>query len=76
MLVLTRKSHESIKLGEDITITIVELKGNSVRIGIEAPAHMRIYRKELYEKIRSENILSAGLVMDDVNRISEALRKK
>lgn len=76
MLVLTRKSHESIKLGEDITITIVEVKGNSVRIGIEAPPHLRIYRKELYDKIRSENILSAGLVIDDVNRINEFLKNK
>jgi carbon storage regulator len=76
MLVLTRKSDESIKLGDNITIKIVEIKGNAVRLGIEAPDHLRIYRKELYDKIRSENILSSSLPVDEFTKINNALRSK
>ncbi|MBI5408127.1 MAG: carbon storage regulator CsrA [Nitrospirae bacterium] len=76
MLVLTRKSNESIKLGDDITITVVEVKGNSVRLGIKAPANLRIYREELYEKIRQENLLSSNLLLDEFEKINKALRSK
>ncbi|RJQ13379.1 MAG: carbon storage regulator [Nitrospiraceae bacterium] len=76
MLVLTRKSNESIKLGDDITITVVEVKGNSVRLGIKAPANLKIYRNELYEKIKQENILSSGLLIDEFEKINKALRAK
>lgn len=47
MLVLTRKLKESIRIGDDITVTIVRVKGNAVRIGIEAPRHVRVIRGEL-----------------------------
>ena len=76
MLVLTRKSDESIKLGDDITITIVEVKGNSVRLGIEAPAGLRIYRRELYDRIKEENFRAANLFMDEFTKISNAVRSK
>jgi carbon storage regulator len=76
MLVLTRKSDESIKLGDDITIKIVEIKGNSVRLGIEAPDGLRIYRKELYEKIREENFRSSNLFMEEFAKINKVLRSK
>jgi carbon storage regulator len=76
MLVLTRKSDESIKLGDDITITVIEIKGNSVRLGITAPSHVRIYRKELYDKIKNENLLSSNLLMDEFKKINKALRSK
>ncbi len=74
MLVLTRKSEEAIKLGDDITITILEIKGNQVRLGVKAPPSLRIYRKELYEKIKKENILSSGISVDDFTRIKETLK--
>ena len=76
MLVLTRKSGESINLGDDITITIVEIKGNSVRLGIKAPADLKIYRKELYEKIKQENLLSSNLFIDEFEKINKVLRSK
>ncbi|MBI5098513.1 MAG: carbon storage regulator CsrA [Nitrospirae bacterium] len=76
MLVLTRKSGESINIGDDITITIVEIKGNSVRLGIKAPASLKIYRKELYEKIKQENLLSSNLFMDEFKKINKVLRSK
>ncbi|MBF0536803.1 MAG: carbon storage regulator CsrA [Nitrospirae bacterium] len=74
MLVLTRKSEEAIKLGDLITITIVEIKGNKVRLGIDAPNGVRIYRKELYERIKTENLLSAGLTKNDFDEIKNALQ--
>ena len=48
MLVLTRKKDEAIRLGEEIRIVLVEVKGRQVRIGIECPSHMRVVREELY----------------------------
>ena len=51
MLVLTRKLNEQIKIGRDITITIVRLKGNVVRVGIDAPKNVRIARSELLAKL-------------------------
>ncbi|MBF0343043.1 MAG: carbon storage regulator CsrA [Nitrospirae bacterium] len=74
MLVLTRKSEEAIKLGDLITITIVEIKGNKVRLGIDAPNGVRIYRKELYERIKTENLLSAGLTTNDFDKIKNVLQ--
>ena len=51
MLVLTRKVSERIQIGDDITLTIVRLEGNKVRIGIEAPANVKVKRDELAPKI-------------------------
>lgn len=74
MLVLTRKSEEAIKLGDNITITVVEIKGNQVRLGIDAPPDIRIYRNELYEKTRSENIHAAALSLEVFKKIKERLK--
>ncbi len=76
MLVLTRKSGESINLGDDITITIVEIKGGSLRIGIDAPPELRIFRKELYEKIKKENLLSSVVQLEQLEEIKKKLRSK
>jgi len=55
MLVLTRKTGEGIIIGDDIKITIVELKGGGVRIGIDAPREMKIHRQEVFDRIKQEN---------------------
>jgi carbon storage regulator len=73
MLVLTRKSEEAIKLGDSITITVVEIKGNKVRLGIDAPDGVRIYRKELFERIKDENVLSSGSSVDEFAKIKDVL---
>lgn len=52
MLVLTRRLGESITIGDDVKIVIVDIDGNQVKLGIEAPRHIEIYREELYEKIK------------------------
>lgn len=54
MLVLTRKLNEKIKIGEDITITIIKLRNNQIRIGIEAPREVRVLRAELEQTITGE----------------------
>jgi carbon storage regulator len=55
MLVLTRKNGETIKIGDDIEITIVSSKNDQVKIGIKAPKNIEILRKEIYEQIQEEN---------------------
>ena len=54
MLVLSRQRDESIVIGDDIIITIVDIRGEKVRLGITAPAHIPVHRKEIYEAIKRE----------------------
>ena len=60
MLVLSRRREESIGIGEDIQITVVDVRGDKVRLGIEAPASVCVHRKELREAIRRENEQASG----------------
>jgi carbon storage regulator len=53
MLVLTRKTQESIIIGEDIVLTVVEIRSGKVRLGIQAPKEVSVHRRELYEAIKS-----------------------
>ena len=55
MLVLSRKANEVIKIGEDITITVVLIRGDKVKLGIEAPQKMPAHRLEVFDSIREEN---------------------
>lgn len=60
MLALSRKLNESVMIGKDIELTILEIKGDQVKVGITAPKHFQIYRKEIYDQIQEENRQSAG----------------
>jgi carbon storage regulator len=55
MLILTRKSDESIIIGNSIKIKVLKVQGNQVHIGIDAPRELSVYREEIYEQIRKEN---------------------
>ena len=55
MLVLTRKTGEKIFIGDDVYITVVDVKGDSVRIAVEAPKSVKVYRGEIYDAIVAEN---------------------
>ena len=52
MLVLTRRGGESVRIGDDITVTVLEDRGRQVRIGIDAPKHVPVHREEVHERIR------------------------
>ena len=69
MLVLTRKKNECIMIGDDIEIYLVDINPNQVRIGINAPRDVQIYRKEVYDAIKEENPLSRGLPAHDPNQV-------
>jgi carbon storage regulator len=55
MLILTRKLGEVIRVGDDITVRVLEVRGNQVRLGVDAPPDVRIYREEIYRVIRGDD---------------------
>ena len=55
MLVLTRKLGEIIRIGSDVTVRVLEIKGNQIRLGLEAPPEVKIFREEVYRAILNEN---------------------
>lgn len=59
MLVLSRQLDESIMIGDDIVITLVDIRGDKVRLGIAAPPNISIHRQEIYETIQRENMAAA-----------------
>ena len=66
MLVLSRQRDESIIIGDNVQITVVDIRGDKVRLGIEAPAEISVHRKEVFDAIQRENRKAAGLSPDDV----------
>jgi carbon storage regulator len=67
MLVLTRKNGETIKIGDDIEITIISAKNDQVKIGIKAPKNVEVFRKELYDQIQVENQEATKDISDLLN---------
>jgi carbon storage regulator len=57
MLILTRRRSQRLKIGDDVTVTVLAVKGDHVRIGIEAPKTLAVHREEIYERIRAEGLL-------------------
>jgi len=72
MLILTRKVGEGIIIGDDIKLTVVEIKGGTVRIGIDAPKDKKIYRQELYDEIMAQNRNSTGWTLEDLDLLGAA----
>lgn len=60
MLILTRRVGETINIGDDVKITVLGVKGNQVRIGIDAPEAISVHREEIYEKIQREKVPSGN----------------
>jgi len=68
MLVLSRQRDETIMIGDDIEITVVDIRGDKIRLGIEAPSAIAVHRKEVYEAIRRENEQAARVKIDELDR--------
>ncbi len=66
MLVLTRKVNQSIVIGTDIEVVVLEVRGEQVRLGIKAPRSVAVHRQEVYEQIKDENQAAAGVDLSDV----------
>ena len=66
MLVLSRQRDETIMIGDDVEITVVDIRGDKVRLGINAPRHIQVHRKEVYDAIKRENEQAARMGPDDV----------
>ena len=73
MLVLTRKKSEIIVIGDNIKIHIVDIKGEKVRIGIEAPKDISVFRDEIHESIIKQNVLSSGVSANELNKINKEM---
>ncbi len=74
MLVLTRKLGESINIDDTITIRIEKIRGKQVRLGIEAPKETRIYREEVYQAIKKQNVDASQSNTDSTRILSKLLK--
>ena len=73
MLVLTRKVGEEIYIGDQICVKVMEISGNKVRLGIDAPTSLRIYREEVLARVKSENRSAAEWELTDFQRVVDHL---
>jgi carbon storage regulator len=72
MLVLSRQRDESIVIGDNIVVTIVDVRGDKVRLGIEAPREISVHRREVYDAIQRENQQAAQIRLDEARRIGNS----
>jgi carbon storage regulator len=70
MLVLSRQRDECIMIGDNIVVTIVDIRGDKVRLGIQAPAEIPVHRQEVYEAIQRENLRASQVQPNDAQQIS------
>ena len=70
MLVLSRQRDESIMIGDNIVVTIVDIRGDKVRLGINAPSEIPVHRQEVYDAIRRESQKSQGIQPDDILKLA------
>ena len=75
MLVLSRQRDETIMIGDDIEVTVVDIRGDKVRLGITAPREISVHRKEVYEAIRRENRAAAQVKPEDIPGIARLGKK-
>ncbi len=73
MLVLTRRSGESVMIGDQVVVTVVEVRGDVVRLGIEAPREVRVHREEVYRAVGEANAAAAKASDDDMTRLAAQL---
>jgi carbon storage regulator len=71
MLVLSRQRDETIMIGDDIEVTVVDIRGDKVRLGINAPKDVPVHRKEVYDAIRRENRAAAQVKPEDLSGLGK-----
>jgi carbon storage regulator len=76
LLILTRKVGESVAIGDEIQVSVVEIKGSQVKLGIQAPREVSVHRQEIYQKIRQENLRAAQVTTDVLGQAQELFFKK
>jgi len=76
MLVLTRKPGESIVIGDVIEVKVISVEGDAVRLGIQAPHTISVYRREVYESVRAENLRALRDATDLGRKLPELLQAK
>ena len=69
MLILSRKIDQKIRIGDDIILTIIDVKGDQVKIGVEAPSDVKVYRQEVFSAIQSENTAANNISVDALSKI-------
>jgi carbon storage regulator len=72
MLIITRRAGQKIMLGDDVTVHVMEIVGNSVRIGVEAPKSLPVYREEIWAAVKEENQASATANTDSLPKPARA----
>lgn len=70
MLVLSRQKEQTIMIGDNIEITVVDIRGDKVRLGITAPTEIPVHRKEVYEAIQRENREAANVKLEDITNVT------
>ena len=76
MLVLSRQRDETIMIGDDIEVTVVDIRGDKVRLGITAPREISVHRKEVYDAIRRENRAAAQVKPEDLSGLGKTPPKQ
>ena len=72
MLVLTRKTNEAIKIGDDIEVKILSIDGDQIKLGIDAPQAIEIHRKEVYLEIQNQNSEAASIPSDIIKLLNQS----
>ena len=73
MLVLTRKRNQSIMVNDNIELTIIDIQGDQVRVGINAPKDVKVFRKEVYVEMTQENKEASNVTMDALSLLKNAI---
>jgi carbon storage regulator len=76
MLVLTRRAGESVMIGDDVVITVLEARGDVIRLGIQAPRDVQVHREEVYRELQAANREAASPTEDAVRALTKMLNKE
>ncbi len=75
MLILTRKPRESVMIGDNVEVVVLEVRGEQVKLGIRAPKEISVYRKEIYENIQRENLEASKIGRDKLKNLKQIMEE-